>query len=39
VLFAWKEPRFAGRSWKDATRSALDEMIAALAPARAPARA
>jgi orotidine-5'-phosphate decarboxylase len=39
VLFAWREPRFAGKSWKDATRTALDEMIAALRPARAPARA
>jgi orotidine-5'-phosphate decarboxylase len=39
VLFAWKEPRFAGRSWKDATRTALDEMISALRPTRAAARA
>jgi orotidine-5'-phosphate decarboxylase len=39
VLFAWREQRFAGRSWKDATRTALDEMIGALRPARAPARA
>jgi orotidine-5'-phosphate decarboxylase len=30
VLFAWREPRFAGKHWKDASRAALDEMIAAL---------
>jgi orotidine-5'-phosphate decarboxylase len=39
VLFAWREPRFAGKNWKDATRTALDEMIAALRPVRTPASA
>ena len=35
ILFAWREPRFAGRPWKDASRAALEEMIAAL-PAGVP---
>ena len=39
ILFAWKEARFAGRHWKDATRAALEEMIAALSASRARARA
>ena len=39
ILFAWREPRFAGRHWKDATRAALDEMIAALPAAAATAPA
>ena len=39
VLFAWREPRFAGRPWREATQVALDEMIAALGPSRATARA
>jgi orotidine-5'-phosphate decarboxylase len=39
VLFAWREPRFAGMHWKDASRAALDEMIAALSAVTAAARA
>jgi orotidine-5'-phosphate decarboxylase len=39
ILFAWREPRFAGTHWKDATRTALDEMIAALSAVTAAARA
>ncbi|MBI5432573.1 MAG: orotidine-5'-phosphate decarboxylase [Planctomycetes bacterium] len=27
ILFAHREPRYAGKSWKDATRAALDAMI------------
>lgn len=38
ILFAWREPRFAGTHWKDATRAALEEMIAALSTAAATAR-
>jgi orotidine-5'-phosphate decarboxylase len=33
VTFAWREPRHSGRHWKDAASAALDEMLAALAPA------
>jgi len=38
ILFAWREPRFAGMHWKDASRAALDEMIASLAEATAASR-
>jgi len=38
ILFAWREPRFAGTHWKDATRAALEEMIAALSSAASTAR-
>jgi orotidine-5'-phosphate decarboxylase len=38
ILFAWREPRFAGMHWKDASRAALDEMIAVLAEATASSR-
>jgi orotidine-5'-phosphate decarboxylase len=38
ILFAWREPRFAGMHWKDATRAALEEMIAALSAAASTAR-
>ncbi|MFN0006813.1 MAG: orotidine-5'-phosphate decarboxylase [Planctomycetota bacterium] len=38
ILFAWREPRFAGTHWKDATCAALEEMIAALSSAAATAR-
>jgi orotidine-5'-phosphate decarboxylase len=31
VAFAWREKRWAGRSWKDAAAAALDAMIAELA--------
>jgi orotidine-5'-phosphate decarboxylase len=27
ILYAWRQPRHAGLSWKDASRAALDEMI------------
>ncbi len=30
IAFAWREKRHAGRSWKDASRFALEEMIAEL---------
>ncbi len=30
VAFAWKQPNFAGRSWKDAASAALDRMIGEL---------
>jgi orotidine-5'-phosphate decarboxylase len=38
ILFAWREPRYAGTHWKDATRAALEEMIAALSAAASTAR-
>jgi len=38
ILFAWREPRFAGMHWKDATRAALEEMVAALHAATSTAR-
>jgi orotidine-5'-phosphate decarboxylase len=38
ILFAWREPRFAGMHWKDATRAALAEMIAALSAAASATR-
>lgn len=38
ILFAWRESRFAGTHWKDATRAALEEMIAALSAAASTAR-
>jgi orotidine-5'-phosphate decarboxylase len=30
IAFAWRQPRHAGRDWKDASRAALDAMIAEL---------
>lgn len=30
VLFAWREERWSGRAWKDASSAALDGMIAQL---------
>jgi len=39
ILFAWREPRFQGLHWKDASRRALEEMIAALSAVAATARA
>ncbi|HEV8112060.1 MAG TPA: orotidine-5'-phosphate decarboxylase [Planctomycetota bacterium] len=39
ILFAWREPRFRGVHWKDASRTALDEMIAALSAVSASSRA
>lgn len=38
ILFAWRESRYAGRHWKDATRAALDAMVADIGQALAPAR-
>ena len=38
ILFAWREPRFSGQHWKDASRTARGEMIAALTRAAASAR-
>jgi len=38
ILFAWREPRFAGMHWKDATRAALAEMIGALSAAASATR-
>ena len=38
ILFAWREPRFAGMHWKDATRAALEEMVSALRAAASTAR-
>ena len=35
IAFAYRSPRHAGLHWKDAARSALDEMVAALASALA----
>jgi orotidine-5'-phosphate decarboxylase len=36
VAFAWREPRYAGRTWQDATRAALAAMRAELESALAP---
>jgi orotidine-5'-phosphate decarboxylase len=38
ILFAWREPRYQGMHWKDASRAALEEMIAALSAAARTAR-
>jgi orotidine-5'-phosphate decarboxylase len=35
ILFAWREARFSGMHWKDASRAALAEMIEALSAAAA----
>jgi orotidine-5'-phosphate decarboxylase len=38
ITFAWRERAYAGMHWKDATRAALDAMIADLAAALAAPR-